>query len=164
MTGFNDLLDANAHYAASFTGRPLTGKAQAGVLVLTCMDSRIDPLAILGLRVGDAKILRTPGAHVTPDALAGCVLGVHLLGVDRVLVVAHTRCAMASSDDATLRERVTRASGLDATGLGFGADVDRLGRLGADVRELTTHPFIGSFAQVGGFDYDVDTGRLTQVV
>lgn len=83
MTGFNDLLDANAHYAASFTGRPLTGKAQAGVLVLTCMDSRIDPLAILGLRVGDAKILRTPGAHVTPDALAGCVLGVHLLGVDR---------------------------------------------------------------------------------
>lgn len=163
MTGFDDLLDANARYASAFDGRALTGKAEAGILALTCMDSRIDPLAMLGLRLGDAKTLRTPGGHLTADALAGCILGVHLLGVDRILLVTHTRCAMASSDDTTLRERVALASGRDASGLIFGADTDRIGHLRGDIDSLRQHRLVGPFAQIGGFDYDVDSGRLAQV-
>ena len=75
------------------------GMARAGVLMLTCMDSRIEPLGMIGLEIGDAKILRTPGAHLTPDALIGCILGVHALNVNRIMVVTHTRCAMASDTD-----------------------------------------------------------------
>ena len=72
------------------------------------MDSRIDPLGMLGLRHGDAKIFRNPGGRVTPQALEALVLGVHLLNVERILVVPHTRCAMASIVEQELREQGRR--------------------------------------------------------
>ena len=99
---FDDLLAANAAYAEQFEERGFDGTAHAGVAIVTCMDSRIVPLALLGLRHGDAKIFRNPGGRVTPQALEALVIGVHLLGVDRILVVPHTRCAMASATEAEL--------------------------------------------------------------
>ena len=87
---FDDLLAANAAYAADFKGGDFDGIAHAGVAIVTCMDSRIDPLRMLGLHHGDAKIFRNPGGRVTPQALEALVLGVHLLNVDRILVVPHT--------------------------------------------------------------------------
>ena len=80
--------------------------AHAGVAIVTCMDSRIDPLNMLGLHAGDAKIFRNPGGRVTDAALEALVLGVHLLNVNRILVVPHTRCAMASNTEQELHERV----------------------------------------------------------
>ena len=68
-------------------------ETHAGVAVVTCMDSRIDPLGMLGLKPGDAKIFRNPGGRVTGNALEALVLAVHLLNVDRILIVPHTRCA-----------------------------------------------------------------------
>lgn len=159
---FDDLLDANRRYATS-APRNFDGYAHAGVAVVTCMDSRLQPLEMLGLFLGEAKILRTPGGHVTDDALNGCILGVNLLRVDRILVVAHTRCAMADCDDAEMRRRVAEASGRDASGLAVGATPDQEGRLRTDVTLLSQHPLIEGRAQVGGFLYDVDTGLLTRV-
>lgn len=161
-SSFDDLLAANRRYATS-APRNFDGYAHAGVAVVTCMDSRLQPLEMVGLFLGEAKILRTPGGHVTPDALNGCVLAVHLLKVSRILVVAHTRCAMASRDDDGLRRRIAEVTGADATGLEFGADTDQVGRLRADVQLLATHPLIAGRAQVGGFRYDVDTGLLEQL-
>ena len=85
MTGdpFADLLAANAAYAATFEHSDFDGIARAGVAIVTCMDSRIEPLALLGLEHGDAKIFRNPVGRVTPQALEALVLGVHLLGVER---------------------------------------------------------------------------------
>ena len=97
---FDDLLAANAEYASRFDGGNFDGVAHAGVAIVTCMDSRIDPLNMLGLDHGDAKIFRNPGGRVTPQALEALVLGVHLLNVRRILVVPHTRCAMASVSEA----------------------------------------------------------------
>ncbi|MDI9629751.1 MAG: carbonic anhydrase [Acidobacteriota bacterium] len=161
---FNDLLAANAEYAAHFDDHHFDGKAQAGVLMLTCMDSRIEPLGMIGLQIGDAKILRTPGAHLTPDALIGCILGVHALNVKRIMVVAHTRCAVASETDDSLRAVVAASSGRDVSELVFGADPHQRARLVADVETLRNHELVGPFAEVGGFSYDVDWGRLTLVV
>ena len=93
---FEDLLAANRTYAETFALSGFDGVAHAGVAVVTCMDSRIDPLGMLGLTPGDAKIFRNPGGRVTAAALEALVLGVHLLNVQRILVVPHTRCAMAS--------------------------------------------------------------------
>ena len=90
---FDDLLAANAAYAETFPLAGFDGIAHAGVAMLTCMDSRIDPLRMIGLEPGDAKIIRNPGGRLTPSALEGLLLGVHLLGVDRIMIVAHTRCA-----------------------------------------------------------------------
>src|SRR4051794_41975321 len=109
MGDFDDLLSANADYATDFALSGFDGVAHAGVAIVTCMDSRIDPLRLVGLKPGDAKIFRNPGGRVTDAALEALVLGVHLLKVERVLVVPHTRCAMASGTEAELRERVARS-------------------------------------------------------
>lgn len=162
---FNDLLAANATYAAAFEDHHFDGKARAGVLVLTCMDSRIEPLDMIGLEIGDAKILRTPGGRLTPDALAGCILGVHSLKVDRILVVTHTRCAMTNTDEESLRVHIAAVSGVALDDdLVLGADTQQRARLVEDVNTLRTHSLVGPFAEVGGFSYDVDWGRLTQVI
>lgn len=159
---FDDLLAANRRYATS-APRNFDGYAHAGIAVVTCMDSRLQPLEMLGLLLGEAKILRTPGGHLTEDALTGCILGVHLLRVNRIVVISHSRCAMASGDDREIRRLIAEASGLDVSGLAVGADPDQESRLRADVATLAGHPLIAGRAQVGGFHYDVDTGLLSQV-
>ncbi|HEX5335309.1 MAG TPA: carbonic anhydrase, partial [Propionicimonas sp.] len=86
-----------------------------------------------------------------------------LLHVNRILVISHSRCAMASGDDDEIRARVAEASGRDASSLTVDADRDQVGRLRADVATLANHPLISGLAVVGGFHYDVDTGLLEQV-
>jgi carbonic anhydrase len=159
---FADLLAANASYAERFEHGGFDGIARAGVAIVTCMDSRIVPLTLLGLELGDAKIFRNPGARVTPQALEALVLGVHLLGVDKILVVPHTRCAMASASEAELHRRVTESAGIDASFQPFHVVPDQLAALADDVEQVRSHPLIAGRAAVGGFLYDVDTGRLTR--
>ncbi|MBA3719828.1 MAG: carbonic anhydrase [Nocardioidaceae bacterium] len=165
MTGpFDDLLAANARYADDFSLAGFDGLAHAGVAIVTCMDSRIDPLGLLGLQPGGAKILRNAGGRVTDQALSALVLAVHLLGVDRVLVIPHTRCAMATASESELRDQVGAASGLDASGETFGAVADQEAALRADVARVRAHPLVPDSVAVGGFRYDVDTGRLEHLV
>ncbi len=161
---FADLLAANAAYAESFAEGGFDGIAHAGVAIVTCMDSRIVPLAMLGLRYGDAKIFRNPGGRVTSQALEALVLGVHLLGVDRILVVPHTRCAMTSATEEELHDRVSASAGVDSSWQPFHVVTDQLGALAEDVHRVRSHPLIPESVKVGGFLYDVDTGRLTRHV
>ena len=163
-TTFADLLTRNSGYQTQIAHGGFDGVAHAGVAMVTCMDSRIEPLRMIGLTVGDAKIMRTPGGRVTPDALVGCVLSVHLLGVNRILVVPHTRCAMASGEDADIVARVKATTGDDLSDLQLGASTDQRARLVEDVKRLRDNPHIAGRALVGGFLYDVDTGALTQVL
>ena len=163
-SGFTDLLTRNAGYQTGFLHGNFDGIAHAGVAMVTCMDSRIEPLEMIGLQVGDAKIIRTPGGRLTPDALVGCVLGVHLLGVTRILVVPHTRCAMASGEDSDIVAKVRATTGEDLSDMRIGASVDQHARLAEDVATLREHPHVAGRALVGGFLYDVDTGALTQVL
>lgn len=163
LTGFADLLAANEEFASAHHLKGFDGVAHAGVAMVTCMDSRIDPLGMIGLLPGDAKILRNPGGHVTPSMLAALVLSVHLLNVSRILIVQHTRCAMASSSEAAMQERVTQASGLDARWMMFNPISDQYASIVKDVLRVRTHPMIPEQVLVGGFLYDVDTGLLEPV-
>lgn len=159
--GFDDLLAANKRYSNAFP-HGFDGIAHEGVLIITCMDSRLEPLEMFGLRVGEAKILRTPGGRVTPEALAGCVLGVFRLNVSRILVVPHTRCAAASMDDAALRRTILDSTGVDVGDFAFGADPHQLDRLTEDVERLRRHELLAGRCEVGGFLYDVETGLVEQ--
>ncbi|MFP5415763.1 MAG: beta-class carbonic anhydrase [Actinomycetes bacterium] len=156
---FDDLLEANRRYARS-APREFDGIAHEGVLILTCMDSRIEPLEMVGLRVGEAKILRTAGGRLTPAGLAGIVMGVHKLKVDRILVVPHTKCAAASMTEEQMRASIEEIAGVSVGDFTFGVDPHQLDRLRDDVEALREHPLVGPFARVGGFLYDVDTGML----
>ena len=160
---FDDLLEANKQFAETFDLSGFDGVAHAGIAIVTCMDSRIDPLRMLGLSPGDAKIFRNPGGRVTPQALEALVLGTHLLQVERILVIPHTRCAMASATLDELRERVGRSAGLDATWQPFNVVEDQQAALRDDIAKVRTHPLIPDGVQVGGFLYDVDTGLLDQL-
>ncbi len=108
MADFDDLLAANRSFADSFELSGFDGIAHAGVAMVTCMDSRIDPLRMIGLAPGDAKILRNPGGRVTDAALVALVLGVNLLQVKRILVIEHTSCAMAKSTEDELKAQAGR--------------------------------------------------------
>jgi carbonic anhydrase len=157
---FDDLLEANRRFAESFTLSGFDGVAHAGVAIVTCMDSRIDPLGMLGLEPGDAKIFRNPGGRVTSAALEALILGVHLLNVNRILVVPHTRCAMASATEHELQERIGRSSGQDASWQSFGVVDDQQAALREDLAKVHAHPLIPDSVKVGGFVYNVDTGLL----
>ena len=162
VSDFADLMAANATFASDFTLGGFDGVAHSGVAIVTCMDSRIEPLGMLGLKPGDAKIFRNPGGRVTPQALEALVLGAHLLNVSRILIVPHTLCAMALSTEQELRERVEKSSGRDASWQAFHAIADQLQALAEDVQKVRTHPLIPDSTSVGGFIYDVDTGLLDQ--
>lgn len=164
MDDFSDLLAANRTHADNFDLEGFDGIAHAGVAVVTCMDSRIDPIRIVGLEPGDAKIVRNPGGRITDEAIEALVLGVHLLDVDRILVVPHTRCAMASSTQDEMRTRVSNSAGLDASWLTFGVVADQRAALVDDIGRLRAHPLIPDDTRIGGFLYDVDTGLLDQLV
>jgi len=159
---FDDLLAANRTYAATFDLAGFDGIAHAGVAIVTCMDSRLDPLRMVGLKAGDAKIFRNPGGRVTSPALEALVLGVHLLGVQRILIIPHTRCAMNLHTEVELREKVGESAGVDATWQAFGVIDDPITALAEDVQRVRSHPLIPDSVLVGGFMYDVDTGLLDQ--
>lgn len=163
VSGFEDLVAANADYASRFGYGGFDGIAHAGVGVVTCMDSRIPPLELLGLKPGDAKVLRSAGARVTELTMTGLILGVQLLGVRRILVVPHTRCAMASMSEDELRAEVEKAAGKPASYLPLNVIPDQVEALQRDVAAVREHPLIGDDILVGGFLYDVDTGLLKQL-
>jgi carbonic anhydrase len=160
---FDDVLAANEAYASDFvfTGRP--GQAARGLAVVTCMDSRIDPLSMLGLEKGDAKILRNAGGRVTDDVLRTLVLATHLLGVDRVMVVEHTDCKMATTTDEQVHSEIQAASGIDTRSLEFRTMSDQLSTLAQDVQRVLSSPYLARGVEVAGFLYDVGTGRLTAI-
>ena len=160
---FDDLLEANRTFAADFALGGFDGVAHAGIAIVTCMDSRIDPLRLVGLQPGDAKIFRNPGGRVTTAAMEALVLGVHLLGVERVLVIPHTRCAMTANTEAELREKVGESAGQDASWQPFHVVADQVAALREDVHKVRAHPLIPDTVLVGGFVYDVDTGLLEQL-
>jgi len=164
MSAFDEELAANAEYASTFVDPDLPGRAAAGLAVVTCMDSRIDPLGMLGLSKGDAKILRTAGARVTEDVLRSLVLAHHALGVDRVLVVAHTDCGMAKLSDDDVHALIRERSGIDSRSVEFRTIADQRATLQHDVQRVRSSPYLPADLPVGGAVYDVRSGRLEVVV
>jgi carbonic anhydrase len=160
---FDDVLRANDAYARDFRLAGLEPSAARGLAVLTCFDSRIEPLAMLGIGPGDAKIMRNAGGRLTDDVLRGLVLSRYLLGVDRLMIVAHTECRVTAESDDWLRELIREAGGPGTDELELLAAPDPRAVVAADVQRVRSSHYLEGL-DVGGFVYDVDTGRLEQIV
>jgi carbonic anhydrase len=160
---FDDLLEANRRYRTEFHDSGVAGRAAAGLAVLTCIDSRIDPLSMLGLRAGDAKIIRNAGARVTDDSLRSLVVAANLLGVTRVCVVQHTDCAMVGSTDNEMRARIGAMRGVDASTWDFLTSTDQLATLRSDIALIESCALLPPGLEVGGFMFDVHSGELVRV-
>lgn len=157
---FADVLAANADYAEGYTASDLSGWAVKGLAVITCMDSRIDPLRVLGMAAGDVKILRNAGARVTEDVLRTLVLATYLLGVTRVLVMPHTDCKMASGEEADVHLQILDRFGVDTRSVEIRTVTDQRSALITDVVRIRSFPLLPEDLVVGGAILDVRTGRL----
>ncbi|MCA1823177.1 MAG: beta-class carbonic anhydrase [Mycobacteriales bacterium] len=156
MTDLAELLAANKGFAAGY--EPVLGQRPRDALaVITCIDARIDALSALGLRLGDANVIRNAGGRVTDDVLRSLAVATHLLGVETVVVMQHTNCGVAGVSDAELRER----TGAD---LDFRPIDDHATALRADVDALAQAPFLSSVTAIAGLLYDVTTGLVSDVV
>ena len=160
---FDDLLGANAEYVKAFKYSELSGSAAKGLAIVTCMDSRINPLSVVGMRSGDAKILRNAGARVTEDVIRTLVLATYLLNVDRILVMPHTDCAMARGDEADIHELIDEKFGVDTRSLEFRTTRDQKAALAVDVNRIRAYPLLRQGVTVAGAIYDVKTGTIQPV-
>jgi len=164
MENFSDLLGANKEYASTFKSNRLSGEARKGLAIVTCMDSRIDPLNIVGMAAGDAKILRNAGARVTEDVLRTLVLATHLLGVTRVLVMPHTDCKMASGEEHEIHAAILEKSGIDTRGIEIRTVKDQMKALVTDIQRIESYPLLAKNVKVMGAVFNVTTGTLTPVI
>ena len=160
---FGDVLIANEHFARGFEHSELTGTAREGLAIITCMDSRINPLAVVGMHAGDAKILRNAGARVTDDVLRTLVLASYLLGVTRVLVMPHTDCRMVCANDLVIHETIQNQYGVDTRSLDFRTVSDQREALMVDVSRLRSYPLLKTGVTVAGAIYNVSTGQLEPI-
>jgi len=160
---FRDVIEANAAYAAALRTSDLPGLAARGLAILTCIDSRIDALALAGMHEGDAFIMRNAGARVTDDVLRSIVLATSLMGVDRILVMPHTRCAMAQDDELSIHARIAEAQGVDTRSMEFRTVLDQVEALRTDVTRVRAMPFLPPSVTVGGALYHVESGLLEPI-
>jgi carbonic anhydrase len=157
---FDDIIEANAQYRQGEHISGLTGRAMKGLGIVTCIDTRLDPLAMLGLSVGDSKIIRNAGARVTDDALRSLALATNLLGVNRVAVIQHTRCAMIGQTDDEVRKKIADLRGVDTSGWDFGASLNQSATLAADLQRVRDCELLPPDLTIAGFVFDVDTGEI----
>lgn len=160
---FADVIAANEEYALHYASPELSGTAARGLAVVTCMDSRIDPLNVLGMQPGDVKILRNAGARVTDDMLRTLILATYLLGVHRVLVMPHTDCRMAQGLEHEIHEAIRQASGIDTRSVEFRTVTDQVSAVVTDVVRIRSHPLLRDDIVVGAAILDIKTGRLSPV-
>lgn len=156
-TLYERVLAANARYASEV--HPSGPDAVPVVLaVLTCMDARIDPVAVLGLRLGEAHVIRNAGGLATDDAIRSLVISQHLLGTSEVLVIGHTDCRMSSFDEAAVLADLARRTGADID-LELLPFDDVRASVARQVGAIRAHPWTKD-VPVRGLIYEVDTGRL----
>ena len=126
------------------------------------MDARIDVEDALGIRVGDAHIIRNAGALATEDVIRSLIVSQQLLGTREIILVAHTKCGLHGADEDALRSRIEDSTG-GVTQMGFGAFTDLEAMVREQVEVLRDEPVLLE-TEVRGLIYEVETGRLRPVV
>jgi len=159
---FSDIIAANAAYSADHE-ELANGRARRGLAIVTCVDTRIDPLEAFGLIPGDAKIIRNAGARVTDDVLRSLVIVSHALGVNRIALIQHTDCGVAKNTQESLTTMVETDTGHSVGELDFLTIADQVATLRADAEKIRDCELLPEGTEVGTFMFDVHNGKLTPV-
>jgi len=174
MTRMTPLLERNEQFVRTYTPVPL-GPPAAQLLVITCLDHRVDPAIVLGLRLGDAPVIRNAGGRVTPAVINDLAYLAFLAGelfggqdvpaaLFEVAVVHHTQCGTGLLADPGFRQRAAEATGLSEAALEASVVADPHLTVKADVELLLASPLLSPKVSVSGHVYDIDTGRVTTVL
>src|SRR5215469_6978477 len=174
MTKMSPLLERNEQFAAAYTPGPFSPPT-AQVVIVTCLDHRVDPAIILGLQLGDAVVIRNTGGRVTPAViddiaylafLAGQLFSgqVAAEGLFEVAVVHHTQCGTGFLADPGFRHQAAESTGMPEAAMEATAVADPRTSVRADVERLLAAPSLSPQVSVSGHVYDIATGRVTTVV
>ena len=163
MSVIDEVLAANEIYARNHELRKLTPRPVRKLAVLTCMDTRLS-IRTLGLKIGDAHIIRNAGGIVTEDSLRSLVVSHHLLGTEEIMVINHTDCGLMQSNEDDLRTRIQNRTGTAAVSPAFFYTFRNIEEnVRHQLQKLRTHPWIPEKMVVRGFVYDVTSGLLREV-
>jgi carbonic anhydrase len=162
VSNTDELLRNAEAYAASFDQGDLPLPPARKVAVLACMDARLNPYGILGLREGDAHIIRNAGGVVTDDEIRSLAISQRLLGTEEIILIHHTDCGMLTFTDDEFKRSVQ-----DDVGIKPQWAAEAFPDLDEDVRQsiarIQASPFIPRKDSVRGFVYEIETGRLREV-
>ncbi len=158
---FDRLLAENERFTETFDRSALTAAPLRRMAIVACMDARLDVEEALGLRTGDAHIIRNAGGIASDDVIRSLIVSQQLLGTDEIVVIGHTACGLLGADETALHAHLAYTTGhqLEMT---FGSFDDLTHSIRASVERLRTHPWLKR-VPVHGLIFDVATGRLHNV-
>jgi carbonic anhydrase len=163
MSVIDEVLAANEIYSRTHELRKLTPRPERKLAVLTCMDTRLS-IRTLGLKTGDAHIIRNAGGIVTDDVLRSFLVSHYLLNTEEFMVINHTDCGLMHTSEQDLRGRIQNRTGATAVAP---ASFYTFQNIEENVRhqllKLRAHPWIPESIAVRGFVYDVTSGRLGEI-
>ena len=163
MSVIDEVLAANEIYSRTHELRRLTPRPERRLAILTCMDTRLS-IQTLGLKTGDAHIIRNAGGIVTEDSLRSLVISHYLLDTREFMVINHTDCGLMLATEQDLRTRIQNRSGTAAVSPAFFYAFQNTDEnVRHQLQKLRTHPWIPKEVAVRGFVYDVASGRLREV-
>jgi carbonic anhydrase len=163
MSAIDDVLQSNERYASGFDLGDLPGAPAKKLAIVTCMDARLNVHKALGLEEGDAHVIRNAGAVITDDEIRSLAISQHFLGTEEIMVIDHTRCGLLTFTDDEFNEKLRDETGEEPEwNAGTFNDLDQDVR--DSVRRIEESPFIPRTDVVRGFIYEVETGRLREVV
>jgi carbonic anhydrase len=158
----DELLRNNAEFAASFAGGDLPMPPGRGLAVVACMDARLNVYALLGLREGEAHVIRNAGGVVTDDVLRSLVISQRLLGTREVILIHHTDCGMLTFSDDQVKADIEADTGVRPHfALESFPDLER--DIRQSIARIKASPFVPHKDSVRGFVYDVRSGALEEV-
>jgi carbonic anhydrase len=163
MSVIDGVLAANEIYARTHELRRLTPRPERKLAVLTCMDTRLSILT-MGLKAGDAHIIRNAGGIVTDDSLRSLLISHYLLGTEEFMIINHTDCGLMHTSEEDLRTRIQNRAGTAAIAPAFFYAFQNIEEnVRHQLQKLRSHPWVPQQVTVRGFVYDVTSGRLREI-
>jgi carbonic anhydrase len=164
MSVIDEVLRANQSYSARFNLGSLPMPPARKLAILACMDARLTVEQALGLKTGEAHIIRNAGGIATDDAVRSLVISHYLLGTQEFMIVNHTDCRMLTFKDEELRQKLHQSTGATASApAAFYAFTNLEDNVREQIQKLRSHPWVPRQVPIRGFIYDVKTGRLNEV-
>jgi carbonic anhydrase len=164
MSTTEEVLRANQEYAGSFRLGNLPMPPARKLAIVACMDARMTVEQMLGLKTGDAHIIRNAGGIVTEDAVRSLIISHYLLGTQEFMIINHTDCGMLTFKDGDLKARLKQETGITASSPeAFHAFGDVANNVREQIQKVKSHPWVPQGIPVRGFIYDVKTGKLSEV-
>lgn len=163
MSDVNSIVLENEKYAKNFTGGNLPPHPSKKIAVVCCMDARIMVNEVLGLKVGESHIIRNAGGIVTDDALRSLIVSHELLGTEKIIVINHTECGMATFKEEDLQKKLSEKYHSDASSIKFYSFDDLEDNVRNQINKIRSSPFLSKVTDVRGFIYNIKTGKIKEV-